>query len=284
MKRNPIPVFLRIVLLVLIVFVALGLYNGLVIRRYTVEADAIQAPVCVALISDLHSCRYGEEQRDLLDALAAQRPDLVVLAGDIFDDALPDTNTEAFLRGLSGQYPCYYVTGNHEYWAGKAAYLEKMAILDKYQITRLAGELDTISLGGNTINICGVDDPDAYLIAPNREGQNIPAFKEQVAHVRELSRNGNYTILISHRPEFFELYANQGFDLVLCGHAHGGQWRIPLLLNGLYAPHQGLFPQYAGGVFRKGATTMVVSRGLARESTRIPRFYNRPELVVVALK
>ena len=99
--------------------------------------------------------------------------------------------------------------------------------------------------------------------------------------MRKASENGNYTILLSHRPEFFELYAAQGFDLALCGHAHGGQFRIPGILNGLYAPNQGFFPKYAGGEYHKKRTVMIVSRGLARESTRVPRFYNRPELVII---
>ena len=99
-----------------------------------------------------------------------------------------------------------------------------------------------------------------------------------------MTENGNYTILLSHRPELFEHYVSRGFDLVLCGHAHGGQWRIPRILNGLYAPNQGLFPQYAGGQYDSDATTMIVSRGLARESTRLPRIFNRPELVLVEIR
>ena len=78
--------------------------------------------------------------------------------------------------------------------------------------------------------------------------------------------------------------AGRGFELVLAGHAHGGQWRLPGLLNGLFAPDQGLFPTYAGGRYALGDTTLLVSRGLARESTRLPRFYNRPELVMVELR
>ena len=93
----------------------------------------------------------------------------------------------------------------------------------------------------------------------------------------------NCSILMTHRPERTEDYAGRGFELVLAGHAHGGQWRLPGLLNGLFAPDQGLFPTYAGGRYALGDTTLLVSRGLARESTRLPRFYNRPELVVVEL-
>ncbi|MBR4319366.1 MAG: metallophosphoesterase, partial [Oscillospiraceae bacterium] len=114
--------------------------------------------------------------------------------------------------------------------------------------------------------------------------KNSNSTEQQLKLLNETAQNGNYTILLSHRPELFPLYENCQFDLVLSGHAHGGQWRIPYLLNGLYAPNQGLFPEYAGGKYQSGQVTMLVSRGLARESTKLPRFYNRPELVVIDLQ
>ena len=89
---------------------------------------------------------------------------------------------------------------------------------------------------------------------------------------------------MSSQPELFDIYTKYGFDLVLCGHAHGGQWRIPFILNGVYAPNQGIFPQYAGGRYEKDGTVMIVSRGLARETTYVPRIFNRPELVIIDLK
>ena len=88
-------------------------------------------------------------------------------------------------------------------------------------------------------------------------------------------------VLLAHRPENIKCYLQYPFDLIVSGHAHGGQWRIPGLLNGLYAPHQGLFPRYAGGRYDFDGATFLVSRGLARESTRVPRIFNRPELVIV---
>ena len=91
----------------------------------------------------------------------------------------------------------------------------------------------------------------------------------------------SFNILLIHRPENFEHYADLGFDLVLAGHAHGGQWRIPGLLNGLYCPGEGLFPKYAGGLYQIDGTTMIVSRGLAKESNFVPRIFNRPELVII---
>lgn len=101
---------------------------------------------------------------------------------------------------------------------------------------------------------------------------------------KQKRRYTEYTILLSHRPEYFETYAKYPFDLVLCGHAHSGQWRIPFLLNGLYAPHQEIFPKYAGGLYEAENMRMIVSRGLARKTTYIPRIFNRPELVIIDLQ
>ena len=89
-------------------------------------------------------------------------------------------------------------------------------------------------------------------------------------------------ILLSHHPEYYPRYLEgRNIDLIFSGHAHGGQWRIPFVLNGLYAPDQGLFPKYAGGKYEKDGSVMIVSRGLARETTPVPRIFNRPEIVIV---
>lgn len=274
-KRKTIIKWLIIIAFIL--FFLIGLYNKLCIKKYVVESDQIENRIRIALISDLHSCQYGEKQKELIEAVDAQHPDILLMTGDIFDDEIADTNTEYFLQGVSEKYPCYYVTGNHEYWSGSTRFCKKMDLLEQYHVNILSGTLETISLQEETINLCGIDDPDIYFINSNAN------FEEQLSQVKKASQNGYYTILLSHRPEYFDLYASS-FDLVLCGHAHGGQWRIPGLLNGLYAPDQGLFPRYAGGDYQSGKTTMIVSRGLARESTRIPRFYNRPELVIVDLQ
>ena len=280
------------ILLIFAVLLAAALDHRMVVRRYELDAAEISAPVRIVLVTDLHSCYYSEGQDTLVEAVDAQSPDLVLLGGDIFDDKMDDANTERFLAGIAEKYLCYYVTGNHEYWSGAEKFAAKMAILEKYGVTILSGLCETIEINGETINLCGVDDPDSYMasdiIAPpgydDREIEKIDTFEQQLDTVREQSQNGNFTLLLSHRPELFESYAERGFDLVLCGHAHGGQWRIPGILNGLYAPNQGLLPPYAGGRYERDGVTMIVSRGLARESTIVPRVFNRPELVVVEIK
>ena len=141
-----------------------------------------------------------------------------------------------------------------------------------------------MEVNGSWIAVCGVDDPyawaDSYGFTERAEG----SFREQVSQAAAQAEEGTYTILLAHRPELLDVYSQYDFDLVLAGHAHGGQWRIPGILNGLWAPNQGLFPAHAGGRYEQDGTVMIVSRGLARESTWVPRWYNRPELVIIDLQ
>lgn len=265
--------------IVCLLLLPIAMDSRLLIRTYTLDAPEITAPVRIALVTDLHSCYYGDNQSQLIETVAEQSPDLLLLGGDIFDDEIPDANTETFLAGIAGKYPCYYVTGNHECWSGVDGFAAQMAILQKYGIPVLCGTYDTVTVNGQVIHICGVDDPEIRCI-----DSGSPSFDDQLTAANLAAQSGNFTILLSHRPERFAAYAAFDFDLVLCGHAHGGQWRIPYLLNGLIAPNQGLFPKYAGGLYEQNGTTMIVSRGLARESTWVPRIFNRPELVIVEIQ
>jgi len=251
---------------------------------YEVSSDKVNAPVRIALLTDLHSCRYGENQKNLLDAVQKQNPDVVLLGGDIFDDNGSYDNAELTVRQLAEQYPCYYVTGNHEYWGYDVGTI--LDIVKDCGVTILAGECDTITINGQAISICGVDDPDAevYLAEGVPIGQQLASAENAAQEAEQAMEKEVFTILLSHRPELFENYQMYDFDLVLSGHAHGGQWRIPGIINGLYAPHQGLFPEYAGGRYDYAGGTMIVSRGLARESTPVPRIFNRPEVVIVDVK
>lgn len=265
----------------------------MIVRCYEIEAQKICSQVRIVLVTDLHSCYYGEGQEKLVNAIRGQSPDIVLLGGDIFDDRIADTNTERFLAGIAGQYPIYYVTGNHEYRSGPEKFAIKMSILKKYGVTVLSGVCEVIEINGAKLNLCGVDDPASYMVSFDRREdpqgykkaklEKLNTFDQQLDALKVQAREGYFTILLTHRPELFEHYVARGFDLVLCGHAHGGQWRIPGVLNGLLAPNQGLFPPYAGGRYERGSTTMIVSRGLAKETTFVPRIFNPPELVVVTI-
>ena len=230
----------------------------------------------IALITDLHSCTYGgKDQSDLIDAVRAQNPDMVLFVGDIFDSrGMPDENAVAALKAIGSEYRSYYVSGNHEVRHEKLDYYKEIVrscgveVLDGLH-TKIA-----VSALSTSPDIYGFDDVSAY--------ENL---SEQLSHMEETVENfhfeSSFNVLLIHRPEEIEHYAKFGFDLVLNGHAHGGQWRIPGILNGLYTPDQGLFPEYAGGIYELDGTKMIVSRGLAKESNVVPRIFNRPELVII---
>lgn len=266
-----------IIWLIILLFVLIACDARLKTVVYTVESDKVDESIRLALLTDLHSCRYGGGQKTLLDAVDEAKPDIVLLGGDIFEDDGDYEHTQVTLKHLADKYPCYYVTGNHEYWGGDAENI--LDIVESYGIKSLSGECDTIEIDGQFINICGVDDPDVM-----KYFENADDTRTQLAAAEAAADALYYTVLLAHRPELVDIYAEYDFDLVLSGHAHGGQWRIPGILNGLYAPNQGLFPEYAGGRYDHEEWVHIVSRGLARESTLVPRIFNRPELVIVEIK
>lgn len=277
--------FLWIGLPLIILILSSAFDPRLFVRSYMIDSPEISEQIRIALITDLHSCRYGKEQINLIRAIDRQNPDVILLGGDIFDDVMDDENTEHFIKGIAGRYPCYYVTGNHECWSGTDAFADKMKFLEKYGIPVLSGNTETLSIRGETIFISGIDDPDFYRMQDGISGLEAETrFLGQLDAVGSETTDGIFSVLLSHRPEYWTEYIDYDFDLILCGHAHGGQWRIPFLINGVFAPDQGLFPEYAGGKYEENGTSMIVSRGLARESTRIPRIFNRPELVIVDIE
>ena len=142
-------------------------------------------------------------------------------------------------------------------------------------VTVLEGEVKTTELKGTVVDFCGVDDP-TYIYGE---------WDEQLKCIDGQSDPSHLRVLLSHRPERVSEYASCGFDLVVAGHVHGGQWHIPFTGYGACSPDQGFFPQYVGGEYPlSNGARMIVSRGLARESTPLPRFFNHPELMLVDLK
>ena len=255
------------------------------VTRYDVPVDGGRVPaegLRFALVTDLHSCRYGAGQRVLSEAILSLSPDAILLSGDIFDDRLPDDNIKAFLASVARARPCFYVFGNHEHWSERIP--ELRGILETVGVTVLDGAVRTVEMNGVKVDVCGIDDP-TYMTDDEWLGQ--------LASVAAAANSSRLRILLSHRPEYSSAYANYDLDIVCSGHLHGGQWGIPGLGLGVCGPSSGgpapserlLFPRRAGGAYRlNDTTTMVVSRGLARESTPLPRFFNHPEIVVVDVK
>ena len=254
--------------------------SNLSVGYYEIKSEKISGEIKLALIADLHSCAYGDGQNELVRVIEAERPDAILFAGDIFDDDLPPGHAARFISEIAGKYPCFYVTGNHEFWSGSAD--EYKEILESHGVKVLEGTSEILEVNGNKIRISGIDD----LETDKYQSRSI-SYASQLNLLSDTPNyDGLFNILLSHRPERIHEYLPFAYDLVLSGHAHGGQWRIPYILNnGLLSPNQGLFPKYTNGKHLFGDTVLIVSRGLARESTPfIPRIFNRPEIVVVVLK
>lgn len=219
-------------------------------------------------ISDLHNAEFGDGQKDLIGKIEAQDADIIVITGDMIDSRRTDVDKAVeLITGLGNKIPVYYVTGNHE--SRVREYNELESKLIENGVTVLKNESVKIEKDGSFINIIGVDDPSFGMSA------------NDIFHtVSELKTDG-YDVLLSHRPELFETYCESGAELVLCGHAHGGQVRIPFA-GGLVAPNQGLFPEYTAGSYKSGSTEMIVSRGLGNSIIPL-RVNNPPELVVITL-
>ncbi len=255
-----------IILLILIRFDAFNQHH--IVVEYELRNRKIKEGISIVLITDHHGCYYGDEQEDIVDDVRRLKPDLVLYSGDIFDDRLPYDNTIKLLSRIGRDYPSFYSVGNHEVRTDE---LDKIkSIATEHGLKVLEGTNERIKIKSNEILIGGIDDPELGV---------------QQFHLLEKPKESEFSILLSHRPELIDDYNNLAYDLVVSGHAHGGQWRLPKYINGLYAPNQGLFPKYAGGRYDLENTTLIVSRGLARESTTrlIPRIFNRPELVHIKL-
>lgn len=227
-------------------------------------------------ISDLHNKQFGDNQDVLVQKVKSIDPDIIAITGDLIDSKSYDAKVSMeLIRKIVKKYPVYFVTGNHEQWSGKYNSLEKE--LKKYGFNILRNEHVSIRKGGQEINLLGIDDPE--FVTGNHDEGNI--IIDEIKKAKIEMQPDRYNVLLSHRPEFIKEYTNERVDLVLSGHAHGGQIRLPFI-GGIVAPNQGILPTYTAGLYVEENTSMVVSRGLG--NSIIPqRIFNRPELVVVQL-
>ncbi|HDR7471821.1 metallophosphoesterase [Bacillus toyonensis] len=227
-------------------------------------------------ISDLHNKKFGDNQDILIQKVKSINPDIIAITGDLIDSKSYDEEISMqVIRELVKEYPVYFVTGNHEKWSGKYNSLEKE--LKKNHVTVLRNEHVIIQKGGQEINLLGIDDPEFN----NRDINEGSIVKDAIVKAKIETQPNRYNVLLSHRPEFIEEYAEERIDLVFSGHAHGGQVRLPFI-SGLVAPNQGVLPKYTAGLYKEQNTSMVVSRGLG--NSIIPqRILNRPEIVVAQL-
>lgn len=232
----------------------------------------------IAQVSDLHNAQMGKNNEKLLAMLKEAAPDVIAITGDMIDSEHTDVEVALqFANEAVKIAPCYYVTGNHEAIAD-AAYAQLESGLLELGVHVLRDEAVFLEKNGELIQLIGLDD---LGFSPVND-QIAQATANMEKTLVELVDDTTYTLLLAHRPELMDVYVAGNVDLVLSGHAHGGQFRIPFV-GGVIAPGQGFFPEYDGGLYTEGETQMVVSRGIG--NSVIPfRVNNRPEVVLVKLQ
>ena len=268
-----------------LVILCLGIWTlwgniALEVNEYEIVSDRIPeafAGFRIAQVSDLHNKDFGEGYGQLLTLLSEINPDIIVVTGDLIDSRQTDLDVALEFAWQAGKIArVYYVSGNHE--ARVPEYEDLKIGLVKAGVVILENQKVQITREGESITLMGIDDPsfqEDYLF-----GDSESVARQAIENLQ--NESDGYTVLLSHRPELFNLYVDTGMDLVFSGHAHGGQFRLPFI-GGLVAPNQGFFPKYDAGQFTEENTTMIVSRGVGNSIIPI-RFNNRPEIVLVTLR
>ena len=270
---------MAVILAALSLWIAWG-NTALELNTYTVTSDKLPDAFegyRIAHVSDLHNAEMGKDNEKLLAMLRNAAPDIIAISGDLVDSRNTDIDIALrFAQEAVKIAPCYYVTGNHE--ARISAYDQLKTGLEEAGVFVLENARVEIRRGGEAITVLGVEDPSFqtdYLL-----GAADAVISASLAKLK--TECDGFTVLLSHRPELFDTYVTAGMDLVLSGHAHGGQFRLPII-GGLVAPNQGMFPKYDAGLYTARNTNMIVSRGIGNSIVPF-RFNNRPEIILIQLQ
>ena len=228
---------------------------------YNVEFGGIERKIRIVQLSDLHGKSFGAHNSKLAAKIKELNPDFIAITGDMIHRYTPKNIQVALetVSTLSAVAPVLYVSGNHEMRNKGYRFFRKEL-----------SEAGAVILDNDITEICGVT-----LVGLNGAHNKNGTLKI-------ITPNIPNKILLAHMPHHYENYANAGYDLVLCGHAHGGQWRIPFIRQGIYAPGQGLLPKYTEGMHTFGNTKMIISRGLGNSEFPL-RLFNHPEIVEITL-
>ncbi len=264
---------MRILSAVILIIFCLWQNNDIVVSDYIYKTKEIGRALDgfrIIQISDLHNKEFGKKSSRLLKVLAKAKPDIIVITGDLVDRRRTDIKAALeFIKRASELAPIYYVTGNHEYSLDRWEWDSLMDGLMKYQVRLLDNRI--VHLEKNR-------DGGFYLMGLSEGNQADDTLKTLCSHAEA----DKLQIVLTHEPQYIDSYRQSDADIIFAGHAHGGQFRLPIL-GGLIAPGQGIFPKYTSGAHRAGHTTLIISRGLGNSVVPI-RLFNRPEVVTVTLR
>lgn len=294
--RTRIKMILKLLLVVMLSFVVVFCASAgisylrsdtISVTRYTHKSENIPKEFDgfkIVQLSDLHDAQFGEGQKDLLYRVRILEPDLIVLTGDMVDNEYSDLESfGALIRALSDIAGVCYVSGNNE--AGLSNYDLVLETVRKNGGVALENKTIRYKRGNATLSVSGLSDRNIYQL--KRETYNT--YKERDNRIARVldgfsdCGTSDYNVLLVHRPYLLRAYAIADFDLVLSGHNHGGQIRIPLF-GALYAPGELWFPKHTDGAYTDYDTTMFISRGLGNSDRMGVRLFNPPEVALITLR
>ena len=258
--------------------------NALTTTHYALSSSTMEQPLRVLQLSDLHNNEFGEGNSDLVEMCVEQKPDIILLTGDLINMNEPDTDVAAgLIAALTDIAPVYVSLGNHEIESEQNFGTDCSAIFEEAGAVVFDREYVDITVNGQDIRIGGIY---GYCL-PAKFLKTNEADPEECAFLTDFQDTDRYTILMCHMPVCWMI--NEGLDewdidCVFLGHTHGGQIILPFI-GGLYAPDMGFFPGDVHGAFHSKDNTkhLILSRGLS-DGTWIPRINNRPEIVTVEIK
>jgi len=273
MKKRKLPIIL-LLLLAALVALTLDSNTRIVVTQYTLSSEKLPESFdgfTVVQLSDIHGSEFGKENHRLIEKTAAAEPDIIAITGDMVDEETDAAVIDSLLGRLVDIAPVYYVSGNHEWGAGRMD--EVRELLDRHGVQCLSNEYELISRGDDSIVLAGVEDPNGPydMIKPI-----------ELVDIIEEERGDGFRLLLGHRNYWVEKYPELEVDIIMCGHAHGGIVRLPFTGGVLGAGFE-FFPEHVDGAVDSGRYTMIVSRGLGN-SIPVPRFLNNPEIVVLKLE
>ncbi|XVG96252.1 metallophosphoesterase [Eubacteriales bacterium KG127] len=274
--------------------------KNLYVSRYDIN---LGVGMRIVHLSDIQGAGFGTDNSDLIERVALCNPDLIAITGDLIDRRMKGMtdfkNSIELCRKLANISSIVFSYGNHELAFSPKVVNELKLALEAVGVIVLKGESHLFDYQGKTIKISGFDEILLMVPGKNRMKKNFDVNLEAVLEHAKYLGNGyslkkdvwkkealcsanpwDASILLAHEPQFIREYGEGDFDLILSGHAHGGQIRLPLI-GGVFAPGQGFFPKYTAGIHRAGAhSRMVISRGLGNSTFPI-RIGNPPEIVVI---
>ena len=273
--------WLLVVLFLTLIVVTWVIWSNIALEITKIKIEDINMPYTldgfkIVQISDLHNYEYGKNNEKLIENVKKEKPNIIAITGDFIDYQGQKKDVALYVAQKCVEIaPTFYITGNHE--SGIYNYDDFMNKLRDVGVEILDNRLIEFPYNNTYINVVGILDPsdgfygyDYGEITFNRLEKAMEGKKDY------------YTILLTHRPEYYEVYKQFPINLVLSGHTHGGQFRLPFV-GGVLGHNKVLFPKYDAGLFIENGVYMMISRGLG-SSFRVPiRINNRPELVVIEL-